>query len=185
MKEEYLWDKSGEPDPEIQQLEEILGTLRYQPRPLAIPEKLLIHRRRRYLPFLAIAATIVIALLAAGLWLRMQSRRAPELHQTRNDQPKAQPTRIAPAPPPVVVEVKGDTEASKHRQPQKLLASNQERKNNRKALPLATRERVEALAAKEQLMMALRLASEKLNLAQRKTQGPAPPTQIRNQHKVG
>jgi hypothetical protein len=31
MKEDYLWDKTGEPDPEIQQLEEILGTLRYQP----------------------------------------------------------------------------------------------------------------------------------------------------------
>ena len=29
---DYLWDKTGEPDPEIQQLEEILGTLRYQPR---------------------------------------------------------------------------------------------------------------------------------------------------------
>jgi hypothetical protein len=84
-----------------------------------------------------------------------------------------------------VVEDKGDTEASKHRQPQKLLASNQERKNNRKALPLSTQEREEALAAKEQLMIALRLASEKLNLAQRKTQGPAPPTQIRNQHKIG
>src|SRR5258705_3975950 len=182
MKEEYLWDKSGEPDPEIQQLEEILGTLRYQPRPLAIPEKLVIHRRRKYLPVLAIAATIVIALLAAGLWLRVQFRKAPELHQTRNDQPKAQPTRIAPTP--TVVEYKGDTEASTHWQPQKLLASNGER-NNRKALPLSARERHEALAAKEQLMMAMRLASEKLNLAQRKTQGPAPPTQIRNQHKVG
>ena len=183
MKEEYLWDKSGEPDPEIQQLEEILGTLRYQPRPLAIPEKLLIHRRRRYLPLLAIAATIVIALLAAGLWLRMQSRKAPELHQTRNEQPKAQPTRIAS--PPTVIENNRDTEASTHRRPQKLLARNGERRSNRKALPLSTREREEALAAKEQLMMALRLASEKLNLAQRKTQGPAPPTQIRNQHKIG
>ena len=183
MKEEYLWEKSGEPDPEIQQLEEILGALRYQPRPLAIPEKLVIHRRRKYLPVLAIAATIVIALLAAGLWLRVQFRKAPELHQTRSDQPKAQPTRIAPTP--TVVEDKGDTEASTHRQPQKLLASKRERTNNRKALPLSTRERQEALAAKEQLMIALRLASEKLNLAQRKTQGPAPPTQIRNQHKVG
>src|SRR6266545_7807215 len=31
---DYLWDRTGEPDPEIQELEEILGTLRYQPRPL-------------------------------------------------------------------------------------------------------------------------------------------------------
>ena len=34
---DYLWDKTGEPDPEVQELEEILGTLRYQPRPLEIP----------------------------------------------------------------------------------------------------------------------------------------------------
>ena len=34
---DYLWDKTGEPDPEVQQLEEILSTLRYQPRPLEIP----------------------------------------------------------------------------------------------------------------------------------------------------
>ena len=37
MNDDYLWDKTGEPDPQIQQLEEILGTLRYQPRPLPLP----------------------------------------------------------------------------------------------------------------------------------------------------
>jgi type III restriction enzyme len=57
MNDDYLWDKSGEPDPQIQQLEEILGTLRYQPRPLNLP------RRRNYLALLAIAATVVMALL--------------------------------------------------------------------------------------------------------------------------
>jgi hypothetical protein len=35
MKEDYLWDRSGEPDPELQKLDEILGTLRYQPQPLS------------------------------------------------------------------------------------------------------------------------------------------------------
>jgi ferric-dicitrate binding protein FerR (iron transport regulator) len=30
MRDEYLWDRSGEPDPEIQQLEEVLGRLRSQ-----------------------------------------------------------------------------------------------------------------------------------------------------------
>ena len=37
MSDDYLWDRTGEPDPEIQKLEEVLGTLRYQPRPLRIP----------------------------------------------------------------------------------------------------------------------------------------------------
>ena len=36
MNDDYLWDKTGEPDPEIQQLENILGELRYQPRALEI-----------------------------------------------------------------------------------------------------------------------------------------------------
>ncbi len=44
MSEEYLWDKSGKPDPEIQELEEILGTLRYQPKPLVLPHSLLLRR---------------------------------------------------------------------------------------------------------------------------------------------
>jgi hypothetical protein len=47
----------------------------------------------------------------------------------------------------------------------------------------------EVVAAKEQVMLALRLASAKLNFAQRKTQGSPQglPTHgtIRNQHKVG
>jgi hypothetical protein len=45
-------------------------------------------------------------------------------------------------------------------------------------------EREQAVEAKQQLMTALRLASEKLNLAQRKAQGISP-NQIRNQHKIG
>jgi hypothetical protein len=45
-------------------------------------------------------------------------------------------------------------------------------------------ERKEAVEAKEQLMLAFRVASEKLKLAQRRTQGPSL-NQIKNQHKVG
>ena len=37
MNENYLWDRSGEPDPEVQNLEQILGSLRYQPRPQRFP----------------------------------------------------------------------------------------------------------------------------------------------------
>ena len=59
MKDDYLWDKTGQPDPEIQKLEEILGTLRYQPKPLELP----VSRRRSYVPLLAIAASLLLALL--------------------------------------------------------------------------------------------------------------------------
>ena len=89
MKEDYLWDKTGEPDPEIQQLEEILGTLRYQPKPLELPQHLPTPRQRRnYLPLIAIAASVMLALLAAGVWLHVRT------------QGESQPTQanIAPAP---------------------------------------------------------------------------------------
>ena len=106
MNEEYLWDKSGEPDPDIQQLEQILGTLRYEPKPLDL----------------------------------------------------------------------GNEVQPRHRE---LAASNVRHRSKSNVVSDK-----EALLAKEQLMSALRIASEKLNLAQRKAQGPTP-NQIRNQHKIG
>jgi hypothetical protein len=48
---------------------------------------------------------------------------------------------------------------------------------------LATKKRREAEAAKDQLMLALRLASAKLNFAQKKTLNSR--DEIRNQHKIG
>src|ERR1044072_3797074 len=69
MKEDYLWDRSGEPDAELQKLEEILGTLKYQPRPLRIPDDLQIGGRRRYFQPLAIAAAIALFAVVVGLWI--------------------------------------------------------------------------------------------------------------------
>jgi hypothetical protein len=43
----------------------------------------------------------------------------------------------------------------------------------------------EELAQKEQVLIALRLVSAKLNLAQRKAQGLPQVNAIRNQHKIG
>src|SRR5687767_15203136 len=95
MKDDYLWDRTGEPDPEIQQLEETLGTLRYQPRPLEIPLNEQPDARRRFFPEfsqvraprLAIAATLLIALLGLGLWLglqRLQRGQAPAVAGSPN-----------------------------------------------------------------------------------------------------
>src|SRR6185295_16941458 len=84
---DYLWDKTGEPDPEIQQLEEILGTLRYQPRPLEIPAGFQVSQERNFFrhsaPRLAIAAAITLMLLGLGLWLRLQ-----RLHRLERNQPQ-------------------------------------------------------------------------------------------------
>ncbi|HKS09825.1 MAG TPA: hypothetical protein VJS13_09785 [Pyrinomonadaceae bacterium] len=140
MNDDYLWDKSGEPDPQIQQLEEILGTLRYQPKPLPLP------RQRNYRPWLAIAATLVIALLATGLWLRIQNKDA-SIPSVAIAQQKA--PIIGPA----------------------LSVSSASPDTPRKPTPRTVKyDRKEAIAAKQQLMFALRLASEKLNAAHRRTQ---------------
>ena len=162
MNDDYLWDKTGEPDPEIQKLEEILGTLRYQPKPLVIP------RRRNYFPLLAIAASILLAIVAGSIWLRVRSRnQAPP--------PQQQATIETPTPKP--------TEAPQ--QPRNKFAVNQPNlalnriHKKRSASSVVNRE--EALAAKEQLMLALRITTEKLSLVHRKTQS----NQIKNQHRIG
>ncbi len=69
MNEGYLWDKTGEPDPDIARLEALLG-------PLRETDKLQEPRRRRtlWIP-LAMAASIVIASLIA--W---QVRGARQIH---------------------------------------------------------------------------------------------------------
>lgn len=163
MNEDYLWDKSGEPDPQIQELEQILAPLRYQPKPLELP----VVRRRNYLSLAAIAATLLVALLAGGLWIKSRKHQTPQ-------------QEIVKSVPSVVKE--------KETIPQPTIATNTDlpkKKPVRRRKPILTnQEREEALAAKEQVMLALRVASEKLKLAQRRTQTP-PPNQIKNQHKVG
>jgi hypothetical protein len=180
MNEEYLWDKSGEPDPEIQQLEEVLGSLKYQPRPLEIPRNLVVLRRRRYSPYLAIAASLIFALLAAGFWLmRLRDQNERPVNEAKVEQPKATPEN----------KIQRQDEIPGIEKKEPVVAFNQpprhKRVTRRNVSTRITREeREEALAAKQQLLLALRVASKKLNLAQ-KTLSPSAPGQIRNQHKVG
>jgi hypothetical protein len=47
------------------------------------------------------------------------------------------------------------------------------------------RQQQEAMAARDQLMLALRVTSAKLSLAQKKAQSTNAPDLIHNQHKIG
>src|SRR6266852_8501445 len=104
MDNNYLWDRSGEIDPDIQQLEETLGTLRYQAQPLQIPAHLQIGRRRSFYPLMAIAATIALVAIALGLWfafkqhqvttpldVRQNAQPAPKQIEKQLPQPKREP----------------------------------------------------------------------------------------------
>ena len=64
MQEDYLWDKSGAKDPEIEALEKILKPLQYQPKPL---ERTLARPARRTWIKLAVAA-LLLAMVTAVMW---------------------------------------------------------------------------------------------------------------------
>ena len=74
MKEDYLWDRSGEPDPEVEHLERVLGKLRYQPTPVSPALRSQLTRRpAAWMKLAAIAAAILVIL--AGLWIfKVQQR---------------------------------------------------------------------------------------------------------------
>jgi len=207
--DDYLWDQTGEPDPEIQELEQLLGTLRCQPRPLEIPAALQPGRPRFVLsdfkPRLAIAATIVLIVLGAGLWLKLERRDTPGVAQTEtkpsasdnsnraaatvtedvaDEVPNAEKDRLEE---PVTPPFKHINKTHRNRLHQTSVAvnANSKRTLDPKTQELAPNELKEAQAGKAQLMLALRVASAKLNLALKKAQGTNNGNLIHNQHKVG
>ena len=64
--DDYLWDRSGPPDPEVERLEELLGRLRSARPPLRLPEPASRWRMRSFVPLLATAAVVV--LMVASVW---------------------------------------------------------------------------------------------------------------------
>jgi len=195
MNDDYLWDRTGEPDAEIQQLEEILGTLKYQPTPLLIPAQLPSLQKRRHFSYLAVAAAVALMLFGAGFWILVTSRQPVESVSVR---PISTPA-ITPVPTPSLPareseqavkssEDKGRTTIPKGRPTQATtVASNASPSRMRtiKRSEAIARERREAEAAKQQLFLALRVASAKLSLVQKRVQGTYPANVIRNQHRVG
>jgi hypothetical protein len=75
VNDRYLWDRSGDPDSDVRQLEETLGALRHKGAPLdytrlpaAAPARLQ-RRRWQWRLLLALPAPALVVLVA-GLWLR-------------------------------------------------------------------------------------------------------------------
>ena len=70
MNEDYLWDKSGEPDPEIQRLENLLSPLGHNLDKTPV----LSFPKRSHVPYLlAIAASLLV--LCGALWIAWQRTR--------------------------------------------------------------------------------------------------------------
>lgn len=188
MNDDYLWDRSGEPEPEVQQLEELLGTLRYEPRPLQMPANLKIGPRLNYFRPMAIAATLVLFAVAISLWVNF-NRRPPHVAS------EAGGTFQTPATPPSASLTSGKLKPAAPNDDPKSIATLRRHAGAPRALLAANRTRREPppepaltsdeLAQKDQMLLALRLVSTKLNVAQRKLQGGTAPNVIRNQHKIG
>jgi hypothetical protein len=188
MDNNYLWDRSGEIDPDIQQLEETLGSLRYQPQPLQIPTSLQIGRRRSFYPLMAIAAAIALVAIALGLWFAFKQHQVTLPLDVRQNAQPGSPQIQKQLPQPK----REPEQALVNRGSNPVISQKRHRELTR---PLQASYKVRApappqltpaeLAEKEQVLVALRLVSFKLNVAQRKAQGLPAPNSIRNQHKIG
>jgi hypothetical protein len=71
MNEDYLWDRSGEPEPEVARLEQLLGQLRRPERALKHAKSEPWWRERRW-PTLAAAAAVLLCFAAAFFVQRMR-----------------------------------------------------------------------------------------------------------------
>jgi hypothetical protein len=70
---DYLWDGSGEPDPEIVRLERALAPLRHHGTLAALPHRRRSLLRRMVMPAIGVAAAVL--LMAAAAWYVLAARR--------------------------------------------------------------------------------------------------------------
>jgi hypothetical protein len=127
-------------------------------------------------------------MLGLGVWMNVQQEKTPDTHKAAagpidekklNGLNASVPTTAVPAT--AVPEGASTTSTPRRRL---LLAGNRTRPRQPRTPQLSASEVAEARIAKDQLMLALRLASSKLSLAQKKTQGNSV-SETHNQHKAG
>lgn len=193
MSDDYLWDRSGEPDPEIAGLERTLGQLRHHPKPLVLP---VARPSRSFFPALA-AAALVLLVLGSGLWLALRRSINEETNSPRLLIARPVPYLLSGMRQPTIpvsqqlreLSTSGHVAlaVSTHGAPTGAQRRVVEERRGASSLHVAARrattsrdQRVmrEGERATEQLMLALRFASSKLNLVQKKVQvnkgvGPA------------
>jgi hypothetical protein len=132
---------------------------------------------------LAIAAAVALLMLGVGVWMNLQQEKTTDTHKAAAgpiDEKKLN-NLTANVPAIEVPEIAPTKSTPRRRLP---LAGNRTRRLRPQTPQLSESEVAEARLAKDQLMLALRLASSKLSLAQKKTQGNSA-SEIQNQHKAG
>lgn len=97
MKNDYLWNAKGDADPDTEALEEVLGTLRFQEKPL------LMRKRSGYAKtawILAVAASITVTSMAALWWWQSETATVPGEANRLAQMPSAVSQKPAPPPSP-------------------------------------------------------------------------------------
>ena len=111
--DDYLWDGSGEPDPDVERLEGLLGRYRSERPAPAMPETPVVPfrpRRAAFMPYAAAAALAAIALTLAVVWTAsrtgMPSTQGPDIAHEAKPELNANTSSIprevpppSPAPP--------------------------------------------------------------------------------------
>ena len=186
MKDDYLWDKSGEVDPEIEHLERVMSGLRSKRTAqdmMPAFENLQRTRPRSFSKLMAIAATVAFAALALGAFAFIQRE---SQKQDTGSQPIAMvspvPAETASAPPAAINAPKEQDESQppvlgvSSTRPKRAATETRRRAVNRSLeASVHEREQAEGLMAKEQLIKALEITSSKLNFVQKKVKGNAAP----------
>jgi hypothetical protein len=182
MKDDYLWDKTGEPDPAVEHMERVLGQLghrRTASKPPAFEVKPGITARP-ISKLLAIAAALAFAALALGAFLVFQrpseQRDAPVVMATTVPSQSFIEPRAVPATEGEETKGQNDSlvkNSAAYTNPKPAAQASRRREVNRSREP-GINERVQAqgLMAKEQLIKALQITSSKLDVVQKKVQGP-------------
>ncbi len=188
MKEDYLWDKTGAADPEIERLEKALAVFRYRAdEPPALPAKIIPFERnnpRRFFRFgFAFAACAALVIISLGALFQFSGGKAevakdsketnpsPVVEEVADETPVTQPndsiTRKVETPKRSVERsfVKAKKSAPVIDRQNKLFARNVEIK--KPAVRLTKEEKY----AYDQLMLALSVTSSTFKKVKNKVEG--------------
>lgn len=186
MKDDYLWDKSGEPEAEVEHLERVLGRLRAKSggheELMPAFDKCVRKRPRNFPKVLLIAAACALAVLGLGAFaatLQQQSSQqaSGNMVMVNQDLPGQEVlTPDAALPTKIVNEARQPENKSEAietyiARPQRTTLESRRRSGKLREALINERERAEGLMAKEQLIKALQITSSKLNSVQKKVQG--------------
>ena len=98
--DDYLWDGTGEPDPDVERLEGLLGRYRSERPAPKMPETPVVPfrpRRAAFAPIAAVAAAAVLALTLGIVWIASQGE-APQKESAEATNPVPNVNRAPTAP---------------------------------------------------------------------------------------